>query len=127
VATRLLVMTQSEDASLYYTTKGDEELIPALVGQHWRVAIYDMTMATTQTPNPWGGMLLKRPVVVTPNEYAHTLIQNALIQLDGMTKEQVVAEVNRFVGMIYDYQNKHLDSIKREENDPRTEIITSER
>ena len=123
MATRLLVMTQSEDACLYFTTKGDEELIPALVKQHWRVAIYDMSMATTQTPNPFGGILLKRPMIIIPNEYSHTLIQNALVQWDGMTKEQVIAEAERSIKMIKDHLFKHLDSIKQEEADPRTEVI----
>jgi len=123
VATRLLVMTQSEDAAVYFTTKGDEELIPALVSQHWRVAIYDMSMASTQTPNPFGGMLLKHPKVIIPNEYSHTLIQNALVQWDGMTKEQVIAEAERSIKMIKDQLFKHLDSIKQEENDPRTEVV----
>jgi hypothetical protein len=122
--TRLLVMTSGEvKPRLYFTNKGDDELIPALLSQPWVSYIYELAGAESQTPNPFGGVYLKEPKSIVPNSYRDSLLQNYLHQWDGMTKEQVVAEAKKAIEFIHNRRNQHLDSIVQEENDPRTEVI----
>lgn len=119
----LLLLTQSEDPRAYFTNLPLGELVEALNKQSWRAYIYELKTAETQTPNPFGGAYLKEPIKVVPSEHRNTLLQNYLIEWDGMSKEQVIAETKRAVQAIYDRQNKFLDSIKQEEQHPQTEVI----
>lgn len=119
---KLVVLTQGEIPHIYLSNLSTDQLVENL-NRQWRLGmIYELKTNSVQTPNPFGAYI-QDPIVVRSNELRNTYLQNYLIEWHGMSKEQVVAETKRAVQKIYDQQNKFLDSMKREEEDPRTEII----
>src|SRR4051812_41316149 len=119
---KLVVLTVGEIPCIYLSNFPTDQLVENL-NRQWRLGmIYELKTNFVQTPNPFGAHI-QDPIVVRSNELRNTYLQNYLIEWHGMSKEQVVAETKRAVQKIYDQQNKFLDSMKREEEDPRTEII----